>query len=572
MGGQLSARDYFASAYDWVDTGADLPIVGIIRTPEAKLLDAQREENVLHARALIAQREQAAALGAIHGELRHRHPENRDVAGEMTAAMRDGFGGVASVAARGLGRVQGEIKDLHTTVRDGFEQVDTTLKIGFEQVDDSINQGFKQVDGSINQGFEQVDGSINQGFEQVDGSINRGFEQVDGSINQGFERVDSTLNGRFEGVCRGLGVIDRDLVSGFDRTTAAVNQQTEELGERLRSVEDSIVGSLSMEGSLTRDAVRQVGTHFVHAMQREGQATREGIAEATEMTIAQMAEEGILTRAELTALREAIHRNANDLRECLHDLFEEHSELLSKGMAGLSRDLSRQGELKSREHTRVALGYFQHGLMPEARAALKAAMREYRGYFPALFLDGLIAAMGQDFRGAERCLANACAMAGVTDPASKRAQLSLATLMLGRIAIAEERWRDADDVLGKLGDADPSFLAATIEQAFAIYHNPARGELRARLELITAGLDKCGERQGRRAATYVWFGFALLMADDHPEDAVSALKRGLKYGGRTCEDRLTLYRVLRGLYPGHVKFLFKAILEHAPQDLSWVVG
>ncbi|OGR22668.1 MAG: hypothetical protein A2277_18785 [Desulfobacterales bacterium RIFOXYA12_FULL_46_15] len=72
--------------------------------------------------------------------------------------------------------------------------------------------------------------------------------------------------------------------------------------------------------------------------------------------------------------------------------------------------------MKSREHTRVALGFFKSGMFKETKEALDPATRSFNGYYPAIYLKGVVAFWEERFEDAIAYFKAAEAQAGLTDP------------------------------------------------------------------------------------------------------------------------------------------------------------
>ena len=420
---------------------------------------------------------------------------------------------------------------------------------------------------TLTQGFGQVDGTLQNGFEKMDNNLSNGFNQVGETLTQGFGQVDETLQNGFANICQGLSVIDNELVQGFTATIDAVNIQTHTLGNRIFDVGKAIVGKMEQENHLTRGTIQQVGRHFVTAVQNEGQATRQTLINAAQATITSLTNEGAMTRQSLFNLNESISKNFENLADSLAQIFHKHSILMSVKMDNLSDKLSRQGEMKSREHTRVALGYFKSGMFKETWQALDQATQVFNGYYPAIFLKGVLAFWEEQYEEARAYFKAADAQAGITDPEKILYQKTFAVLMLGRIQATKGNWDKADEIFAELGRLNPSFIVAAIEQSFAIYQNENRGSIDKRIEKIARGFN----RLNLKDTIVAWYGLALLLSEDYPEEAASAFNQGIARHQMLAKKIAgsQVFAVLRELYPQKIKFLYKAIMIYKP-ELEWL--
>ena len=533
------------SGLQHVDTGDSYGLFSV-KTAEAKMLEKQQESNKMQAQGLNNQKYFLQAAGHINNEL------------------------------------QGTRQDINK----GFDRVDNTLTQGFDRVDNTLTQGFNQVDNTLNQGFsevsnglEQVSNSIHEAGQTLNNSLEKGFSQVSddiittgnqitSSIVDGFDSVNQSLDTGFNNLCSGLSTIDENLVAGFQQTSNAIENQTAVIDSRLLEVGNAMINNINLQHSLDRNTIAKVGQNIVNVFKQEGEANRATIIKAANLTITTLQNEGNITRDTLVQIDKNLKANINNLQNSILEVVNKHSLLMAEKLDNISNKLSRKAELESREHTKAALSFFKMHLYDEAKKALKQAIDAFMGYFPAIYVTGVIAMIEGDFESAQKYLTAAYSQAGMTDPNKKLHQLTMSLLLLGRIEALKGNWEEADKIFGRLVETNSKFIMAPIEQAYAIFHNRQRGEKQEdRLSLIVKGLDSMGKQ-----SPLAWYGLSLLLARNYPKEALSALKRGLNINLKIKKMHpLEIFKILRETYPDEIPYLYAAILEFEP-DLKWIIN
>jgi len=419
-------------------------------------------------------------------------------------------------------------------------------------LDQGLNQGFGQVNADIQNVGAGLAQGMSQGFGQVSADIQNVGAGLAQGMNQGFGQVSADIQnvgaGLAQGMSQGFGRlatglsrIDTQLVSGFQ----GLATQNQALSAQVGEIGRAISQQLSAQGELTRQSINQLERQLCATLEREGQLTREAITRAALSSIEALRREGELTRGALGQLEGAL------------------STALNKLGAQLNRNLSRQEELRSREHTKAALRYLNAQLYGEARAALDQALSAYSGYFPARYLSGVVSVLLGELSAGVEHLRGAVAIAGLASPRQGPREAALAQLTLGRTLSLLGRWAEAERALGSFDQGDPYFLIATIEQAFAIWWNPQRGTQEERSELIARGFLSLSIHD----ASLAWYGLALLLTQGDPESAASACLKALECHelaiGRPPTS-LEVEALMSSLYPDLIPALYAAVLLHKP--------
>lgn len=565
---QLTRRDYAIASANGVRTGATLGL-GTVTTSEAHLLDRQRDANRYLSQFVSQQGEMARSMSRAEQRGGETVAELRSV----DSGVRSGFAKVNAHLRSGFGAVTGAVENLGTRVDVGVEELGRRVDAGSRSVRDAVRGGLDAHAARLEETLHHVGGQIGSDLRHVaavvatQGEIARKHDlaiaaEHDRVVSTGLANIDDTLNQLDENIAAGL----QDVSSAVSHEGELSRHQSRALAIESMRVSDggfrAVQAVIASQAALSRAqelAIAewvgdQVALGFDHVCQgllsvdarlvAGFHATTTGIVEQSRILSNAIADLG-------TAMVSAIGR---------------HEERLANGLDILHDDLKRTEERRAREHTRVALAYFERRLDDDAFAAAEQGIAAFSGYFPAHWLLANIAVVLGDAASAEASAKRALAQSATVDAELATPRRVLARMLLGRLAATRGAWDEAFRHLSAANTDDEGNLMAFIEVAHAWYRDESGGQpLTVRLKTIARNLDGLGED-----AALGWYGMALLCSEDEPEEAVMFVRRGLRVAGPLPLDAQRFSRMLNLLYPSMVPFLYAAVLRYAP-DLESLI-
>lgn len=524
-------KDYLLARNSGVITGAEHGWF-TVKTPEARMLEAQQRGVALLAEHLHSQ-------GRAQGEIVRASQDAAREMGRVNAALEGGFGQMSSALYQSAEAMNAGFQHVDGTMRQGFDEVNA----GLQHVDNTLNQGFGAVDARLH----ALDGTLGQGFERVDDRL-----QAEGELTRQHQELLARwqtvqMAQGFQSVCSDLQRIDRELVRGFTLVDAGMTR----LDQRLQQVGDQLAMTMAQEHALDRQTWADLGQQIMDTLAAEGAATRAELQRVAMAVVSTLEAQGVLNRQEIGRA----------------------AQVIDERLRALDDRLSRQAEMQAREHTRVALRFFGVGETEAAEEALALARGAFMGYFPAHYLSGMIAVDLGDLDGAAKHFRRALAQAGSTDPDQAQAERTSALMMLGRLAVLCQRWEEAARLFRSALDEQPNHVQARVELSWLKLHDPETSSYdpKSRMKMLVHSARHPGLLDGLpdTLRPLGWYALALMLAEEHPEDAVDCLKRGMnfnvKYRRVHSDDAAALFAALNALNPLLIPVLYAAILEHAPE-------